>query len=100
MNSVTGPFELEAKIDAWPLRPLADALLERRETPDPDDLISGKVKIVAKVGFRNGQIELRSETETNTGMILVRPGDLLVSGINAAKGAVAVYDSDASGPIA
>jgi type I restriction enzyme S subunit len=33
-------------------------------------------------------------------MILVRPGDLVVSGINAAKGAIAIYDADAADPIA
>jgi type I restriction enzyme, S subunit len=33
-------------------------------------------------------------------MILIRPGDLVVSGINAAKGAIAVYDESAANPIA
>lgn len=33
-------------------------------------------------------------------MILVRPGDLLVSGINAAKGAIAIHDAVDLGPIA
>jgi len=33
-------------------------------------------------------------------MILVRPGDLLISGINAAKGAIAIYDESASEPAA
>src|SRR5581483_9030991 len=37
---------------------------------------------------------------TKTGMILVRPGDMLVSGINAAKGAIALYDADSSVPLA
>jgi type I restriction enzyme S subunit len=33
-------------------------------------------------------------------MILVRPGDLLVSGINAAKGAIAIYSKANAGPVA
>jgi len=33
-------------------------------------------------------------------MILVRPGDLLISGINAAKGAIAIFDSGEKEPIA
>jgi type I restriction enzyme S subunit len=33
-------------------------------------------------------------------MIRIQPGDLVISGINAAKGAVAIYGSDQPGPIA
>jgi len=58
------------------------------------------VKIVEKISFGTGQIQLRSNGSTKTGMILVRPGDLLVSGINAAKGAIAIYDESASKPAA
>lgn len=79
---------------------MSEALSERRETPDPQDITSGLVKIVSKIGFADGQIQLRSTTTTQTKMILAHPGDLLVSGINAAKGAVAVYDEFASRSIA
>ena len=37
---------------------------------------------------------------TKTEIILVRPGDLVVSGINAAKGAIAVYDVTQTAPVA
>ena len=33
-------------------------------------------------------------------MILARPGDLVISGINAAKGAIAIYDGENTDPIA
>jgi len=72
----------------WPKVRLEEVLTERRETPDSNDLDSGRVKIVEKISFGTGQIQFRSNGSTKTGMILIRPGDLVVSGINAAKGAV------------
>jgi type I restriction enzyme S subunit len=80
----------------WPNIKLGEILTERREIPDSNDLDSGRVKIVEKISFRTGEIQLRSNGSTKTGMILVRPGDLLISGINAAKGAIAIYDEFAS----
>jgi hypothetical protein len=80
----------------WPTVKLGEVLTERREIPDSDDLDSGRVKIVEKISFSTGEIQLRSNGSTKTGMILVRPGDLLISGINASKGAIAIYDESAS----
>ncbi len=84
----------------WPLTPLGSVLKERRETPTSEELESGRVKIVEKVSFNTGQLQLRVDCNTKTGMILIRPGDLVVSGINAAKGAIAVYDEAARDPVA
>ncbi|MEJ7594170.1 MAG: restriction endonuclease subunit S [Planctomycetaceae bacterium] len=84
----------------WPIVRLGDVLTERRETPSPDDLSRSGVRIVAKIGFDAGQIQFRSDLETNTGMILARPGDLVISGINAAKGAIAIYGPENAKPIA
>ena len=63
-------------------------------------MASGKIRIVAKIGFNEGKIELRSDGETRTNMILIRPGDLVLSGINAGKGAIAIYDKGNPGPVA
>jgi type I restriction enzyme, S subunit len=84
----------------WPTVRLGEVLTERRETPSPDDLALGNVRIVSKISFDTGRIELRTGTETNTGMILARPGDLVISGINAAKGAIAIYGTENTEPIA
>jgi type I restriction enzyme S subunit len=84
----------------WPSVPLAEVLAERQESPSDEDLASGEVRIVAKIGFNDGQIHLRSGVQTRTGMILIRPGDLVLSGINAAKGAIAVYGQEHNGSIA
>lgn len=85
---------------SWPDVTLSEVLTERRETPNSAALALGEIPIVSKISFEPGQIELRVGTQTKTGMILVRPGDLVVSGINAAKGAVAIWPADAAGQIA
>src|ERR1700730_8203226 len=84
----------------WPTTPLGAVLTERREVPHGDDLLAGRVRIVEKISFDSGEIRLRTNGATKTGMILVRPGDLVVSGINAAKGAIAVYDLAEKQPVA
>jgi type I restriction enzyme S subunit len=84
----------------WKETFLGDVLTERRETPTPESLENGEVSIVSKIGFNQGKIELRSDGKTKTGMILIRPGDLVISGINAAKGAIAIYDEEQQKPIA
>jgi type I restriction enzyme S subunit len=84
----------------WPTVRLGEVLTERREIPSDDDLASGKVRIIEKISFDSGRIQLRVDGSTKTGMILVRPGDLVVSGINAAKGAIAIYDANGTAPVA
>lgn len=85
---------------AWSQTPLGDVLQERRWPASDADIVSGQTRIVAKVGFDDGRIHLRAGLQTKTPMILVEPGDLLVSGINAAKGAIAIHDQHELGPIA
>jgi len=84
----------------WPWTSLGEVLLERNETPIQEDVLAGQIRIVAKISFSTGTIDLRSSVETKTPMILVHPGDLLVSGINAAKGAIALYGEENKLPIA
>ncbi len=84
----------------WPRVRLGDVLIERQEIPDADNLALGNMRIISKISFNEGKIELRSDTSTKTGMILIRPGDLVVSGINAAKGAIAIYGKENQEPVA
>lgn len=72
---------------------LGAVLQERQERPTDQQLLSGSVPIVSKIRFSTGDISLRQGADTRTGMILAKPGDLLVSGINAHQGAVAVWDN-------
>jgi restriction endonuclease S subunit len=48
---------------------------------------------IKKIDF-SGTIHLDSETDTKTDMIRVKSGDLVISGINAAKGAIAVHTEE------
>ncbi len=84
----------------WSKVLLGNVLTERCETPPTEEMLLGEIPIISKIGFNDGRIELRNDTSTKTGMILIRPGDLVVSGINAAKGAIAVYDHEKGAPIA
>jgi len=84
----------------WPIVRLGEVLTERREAPLPESLTSGRIKIVSKISFDSGQIQIRLDSETRTGMILIHPGDLVVSGINTAKGAIAVYSRENTEPVA
>ena len=84
----------------WPITKLGDVLTERCEIPTDEDLASGRVRIIEKISFDSGRIQLRVGGSTKTGMILVRPGDLVVSGINAAKGDIAIYDPNEGTPVA
>jgi type I restriction enzyme, S subunit len=86
--------------NGWQEVLLGDVLTERKETPSPESLENGEVSIVSKIGFNEGKIELRADGKTKTGMILACPGDLVISGINATKGAIAVYPETARKPIA
>ena len=84
----------------WKNVPLSNVLIERKEKPSDEALATGATRIVSKISFNDGLIQLRQEAKTKTGMILIRPGDLVVSGINAAKGAIAIFDQKESEPIA
>ena len=80
----------------WTEVALGEILSPRQETPSEDSLASGDVRVISKIKFASGKIEFRPTGETKTGMILVCPGDLVVSGINAAKGAIAIYSPNAN----
>ena len=86
--------------NGWQEVLLGEVLTERKEIPTPESLENGEVGIVSKIGFNEGKIEIRIDGKTKTGMILAHPGDLVISGINAAKGAIAIYPETARKPIA
>ena len=79
-----------------PIVRLGEVLTERQEKPDLAALMMGEIPIIAKIGFNTGTIEYREGFDTKTNMILVKPGDLVVSGINAEKGAIALYEESNS----
>ena len=76
----------------WPYRPLSDFLIEREGRFKPNDPKIASYKRLDKIDF-SGKIHI-SEKPSKTDMIIIEPGDLVISGINVAKGALAVYDGD------
>ena len=48
---------------------------------------------IKKIDF-SGNLHLDAVTETKTDMIRVKSGELVISGINAAKGAIAIYEGE------
>ncbi|MBN2685561.1 MAG: restriction endonuclease subunit S [Pontiellaceae bacterium] len=80
----------------WPEIPLGNFLTERREVPDESAILSGTQPIISKIRFSDGGIEFRTSGESKTNLISIHPGDLVLSGINAAKGAIALYEPSAS----
>jgi type I restriction enzyme S subunit len=84
----------------WPEIKLGEVLKERKEIPDPAALEDGEIRIISKITFDTGKIEFRTDGRTKTKMIMIQSGDLVVSGINAAKGAIAVYSDSQRRPAA
>lgn len=71
---------------------LGEVLENREGRYKPNDPIIAGLKRIDKINF-SGQIFL-SDKSSNTDMILVKKGDLVISGINVEKGALAVYEGD------
>jgi type I restriction enzyme S subunit len=71
---------------------LGQFLKEREGRYSPDDKALSGLERLNKIDF-SGDIHL-SGKGSKTDMIIVEPGDLVISGINVAKGAVAIYQGD------
>lgn len=76
----------------WNKVKLGDFLITREGRYKPQDKTISGLKRVEKIDF-SGNIFLSDKT-SNTDMIIVKKGDLLISGINVEKGAMAVYQGD------
>jgi type I restriction enzyme S subunit len=73
----------------WIKMKLGEVLKNREGRYKPNDSSISGIKRIDKINF-SGQIFL-SDKGSNTDMILVKKGDLVISGINVEKGALAVY---------
>lgn len=79
-------------MNEWKKVKIGEFLTEREGRFKPDDKRISKYKRLDKIDF-SGNIHL-SNKPTKTDMILVQPGDLVISGINVAKGAITVYQGE------
>lgn len=73
----------------WRKVRIGEFLTERQGRYKPDDNAIATYKRLDKLDF-SGTAHI-SEKPSKTDMIVVQPGDLVISGINVAKGAIAVY---------
>ena len=77
----------------WQLTRLSEFLTEREERIKFESANALGLRRIKKIDF-SGQIHLESETDTKTDMIRVCNGNLVISGINAAKGAIGIHVGD------
>lgn len=78
---------------SWKEVTIGSFLKERPDRIKPDKANSLNLKRIEKIDF-SGNIYFIDNTQTRTNMILVKPGDLVISGINVEKGALAVYEGE------
>lgn len=77
---------------SWKKVKLGDFLKVRDNRFKPNDKAIAGLKRIDKIDF-SGEIYI-SDKPSNTDMILIKKGDLIISGINVEKGAMAVYTGD------
>jgi len=77
---------------SWQAVKINSFLKERESRIKPEEANKMGLKRLNKIDF-SGEIHL-VEKPTNTDMILIKKGDLVISGINVEKGAVAVYQGE------
>lgn len=76
-------------MNEWKKVKIGDFLTERQGRYKPNDKDISTYQRLDKIDF-SGNIHI-SNKPTKTDMIIVFPGDLVISGINVAKGAISVY---------
>lgn len=76
----------------WKRLKIGQFLKERDGRYDPKDESVLGLKRLNKIDF-SGEIHL-SDKDSKTDMIVVEPGDFVISGINVSKGALAVYHGE------
>ena len=76
----------------WQKTQISEFLKERVGRYKPNDPAVVNLKRLDKIDF-SGKMHF-SDKSTKTDMIIVKKGDLVISGINVAKGALAVYDGE------
>lgn len=77
---------------SWEVVEMRSFLSERKGRYKPDDNVISGLKRIDKIDF-SGNIFL-SEKPSKTDMILIKQGDLVISGINVEKGAMSIYKGE------
>jgi len=75
---------------SWTKTKIGDFLFERQGKYKPSDKKIQGLKRIEKIDF-SGSFHI-GDKSSKTNMILIKEGDLVISGINVAKGAMGIYD--------
>lgn len=78
---------------SWKKTKISEFLTERKDRFKPDKANELGLPRIEKIDF-GGTIYINNFKPTKTGMILVKNGDLVISGINVEKGALAIYKGE------
>lgn len=76
--------------NSWNIQKLNGYIGSRNEKPNEVKVLSGEIPIISKIEFNTGKIYLREDGKSNTQLIKILPNDLVLSGINASKGAISL----------
>lgn len=76
----------------WQKTQISEFLTERAGRYKPNDPTVAKLKRLAKIDF-SGRMHF-SDKSSKTDMIIAKKGDLVISGINVAKGGLSVYEGE------
>ncbi len=76
----------------WKKTRIGQFLFERKGKYKPDDKAIAGLNRIDKIDF-SGNFHI-AQKPSKTNMILICPGDLVISGINVSKGALGIYHSD------
>jgi len=79
-------------VTTWIKTKIGSFLFEREGKYKPDDMTIAGLKRINKIDFSGNFYIANKPSKTN--MILVCPGDLVISGINVSKGAMGIYSGN------
>ena len=74
----------------WPTVRLGDIVTVRSEVVPDDDIHDGKVRMLDRISFDEGRVFFGKRTKTRMLQFTAKPGDIVVSKINARKRAIGI----------
>lgn len=74
----------------WPTVRLSDVAVVRNEVVSDDEIEDGRVNLLDRVSFDEGKVFFGKRTKTRMAQFRARPGDIVVSKINARKRAIGI----------
>jgi restriction endonuclease S subunit len=80
----------------WPTVRLGDIATVRSEVVPDDDIHDGKVSMLDRISFDEGRVFFGKRTTTRMVQFRARPGDIVVSKINARKRAIGIVQDGAN----